>query len=58
METIYYHSQTPSDDIRRITCFDKDEKVLFELECLPGFYTDEEEIQRYLDDNGLGDQEY
>lgn len=30
----------------------------FELECQVGFYTSEEEIQDYLDDNGCGDDEY
>lgn len=58
METIYYYSQTPFDNIRKITCYDENEKILFELECLPGFRDDEEEIQNYLNDNGLGDQEY
>lgn len=30
----------------------------FEFECFTDFYSSEEEIQNYLDDNGYGDDKY
>lgn len=56
MEKIFYHTEKISEEIRRITTYDADQEVLFELECFGVFLSDEEEIQNYLDDNGHGDE--
>lgn len=55
MKTLQYKINKIENNIRYITVFTKN-KVFAELECFGNFFTDEEEIQFWLDENGYGDE--
>ena len=43
---------------REINVYDHKGYLIAELECFGNFYSDTEEIQNYLNDNGYGDDDY
>ena len=55
---IKYKVEIVSDIFRIITVYDYNDILIAELECVGNFYTDWEEIRRWLDDNGYGDDDY
>ena len=55
---IKYKVKIVSGIYREITLYDSDNILIAELECFGNFYTDWEEIQRWLDDNGRCDDDY
>lgn len=69
MKTLYftvekgtYDDGTPNG-LKTIRVYNKQLELVAELECFPDdlgeyLYSDREEIQQYLDDNGYGDEEF
>lgn len=55
---IKYKVEIVSGIFRMITVYDYNDVLITELECFGNFYTDWEEIQRWLDDNGRCDDDY
>lgn len=55
---IKYKVEIVTGIFRMITVYDYNDVLITELECFGNFYTDCEEIQRWLDDNGRCDDDY
>ncbi len=56
MKRIDYLVKNTSVGIRTISLYSPN--LMAEIECLEGFYSNEEEIQNYLDDNGYEDETF
>lgn len=55
---IKYKVEIVSGIFRMITVYDYNDVLITELECFGNFYTNEEEIQNWFDDNGRCDDDY
>lgn len=54
MRKIYYSVKNESKEIRTLSLYVPN--LLAEIDCFNGFYSNEEEIQNYLDSNGYEDE--
>lgn len=57
MRKLHYKVERIGEGLRKITVYTAG-LVLCELECFDGIYSDWEEIQNWLDDNGYEDEEF
>jgi len=56
MKRIDYSVKNTSEGIKTISLYSPN--LMAEIECFEGFYSNEEEIQNYLDDNGYEDETF